>query len=193
VDREGNFGINDVTKNLELLKNLVKESLDKLESVEYTIGLLRRELESYNELIDKELFVPKLKFVKERFQRFIKRMKFSEGEILACIGISISIEGSVEKAERNSILGYLINYLDSHIRPGDILFKVSEDTIGIFLVLKSSADLEKLFNRLNAVLFNLKTRTYSDRNVVLNFKMRKFIIPENASVNWLVERFKALK
>jgi len=193
VEKRGEFGIDEITKNLELVKKLARESVDKLDFVEYAIELLKKEIKECNDLVDRELFIPKLKFVKERMQRLINRMKFSDEEILACVGINISVEGNIEETEKKSILGYLINYIDNHVRPGDMLFKVDDKTIGIFMLLSRKSDLEKVFNRLNLILLNLKTKTYSDKNVLINFKMDRFIVSKDTSVDQVVERFEKLE
>jgi hypothetical protein len=163
-----------------------------LDSIEYTVRLLKEEVESYAELVDKELLIPKFKFVKERLQRLMNRMKFSRNEVLACVGIRISIIGNVDRAEVSSLLGYLIDYIDNHIRPGDTLFKIDNNTMGIILILKDKADLEKVFNRLSLTLLNFKTKTYSDKNVLLNFNMDKFVIHSEDSVDQVIEKIENL-
>jgi hypothetical protein len=192
VEERGNLGINEITENLELVKKLARESVGKLDFVEYAIELLRKEIEDCNELVDKELFVPKLKFVKERIQRLINRMKSSDEEILACVGINISVNGSIDKTEKRLILGYLINYIDNHIRPGDMLFKVDDNTIGILLLLKDKKELDRVFNRLNLTLLNLKTKTYSDKNILISFDMDKLIVSKESSIDQVIEKFEKL-
>jgi len=74
-----------------------------------------------------------------------------------------------------------------------MLFKVDDKTIGIFMLLSRKSDLEKVFNRLNLILLNLKTKTYSDKNVLINFKMDRFIVSKYTSVDQVVERFEKLE
>ena len=170
-----NFGIEKIKNALKL----IKESLQELEGIEYVIELLEKEVEDYRSLIDKESFIPKARFVKERVQRLIDRMKFAGEENLACVGIKITVTGQIDVSDKKSIISYIATYIDKHVRPSDLLFKVSDEIIGIIFTLKNKNDIEAVEQRLNFMLLNLKAKTYSDKNVLINYKLKHFFIETN--------------
>ena len=86
-----NTGIEKIKQAFRLLK----ESLKELDEVEYLVELLGKELEEYRELIDKESFIPKAKFVKQRICRMIERSKYTSEEILGCVGVKLSLIGDI--------------------------------------------------------------------------------------------------
>jgi len=171
------LGIEKIKESLKL----IKESIQELESIEYVLELLERELEDYRSLIDKESFIPKAKFVKERIQRLIDRMKFAGEETLACVGIKISVVGEIDPNDKHSIVNYIATYIDRHVRPSDLLFKIDDEIIGIIFPLKNKNDIEAVEQRLKFMLLNLKAKTYSSRNVLINFKLSYFFIEKDSS------------
>ena len=177
------MGIKD-SVGIEKIKNtlkLIKESIQELEGIEYVLELLEKELEDYKSLIDKEAFIPKARFVKERIQRLIDRMKFAGEETLACVGIKISVVGKIDSMDKQSIINYIATYVDRHVRPSDLLFKIDDEIIGIIFPLKNRNDIEAVEQRLNFMLLNLKAKTYSNRNVLINFKLNHFFIENDSS------------
>jgi|OM-RGC.v1.017668550 hypothetical protein len=173
--------------------HLVKESLKELEEVEYVVELLGKELEEYKSLVDKESFIPKAKFVKQRIGRLIERMKYVSDESLACVVIRLSLFGDIPPTEKKSIIDYIATYIDGHIRPSDMLFKVDDSTIGIIFPLKNRADLQVILKRLDTMLLNLKAKTYSNRNILLNYKIESFFIEKDCTANSVIERCKGGK
>ena len=171
------LGIEKIKESLRL----IRESLQELESMEYVLELLEKELDEYRNLIDKEAFIPKARFVKERIQRLIDRMKFAGEGTLACVGIKISVVGEIDHNDRHSIVNYIATYIDRHVRPSDLLFKIDEEIIGIIFPLKNRNDIEAVEQRLNFMLLNLKAKTYSSRNVLINFKLDYFFIEKDSS------------
>ncbi len=178
------LGIEKIKESLRL----IRESLQQLESVEYVLELLEKELDEYRNLIDKEAFIPKARFVKERIQRLIDRMKFAGEETLACVGIKISVVGEIDHNDRHSIVNYIATYIDRHVRPSDLLFKIDEEIIGIIFPLKNKNDIEAVEQRLNFMLLNLKAKTYSSRNVLINFKLEYFFIEKDSSSDEVFKR-----
>ena len=177
------MGIKD-SVGIEKIKNtlkLIKESIQELEGIEYVLELLEKELEDYKSLVDKEAFIPKARFVKERIQRLIDRMKFAGEETLACVGIKISVVGKIDSMDKQSIINYIATYVDRHVRPSDLLFKIDDEIIGIIFPLKNRNDIEAVEQRLNFMLLNLKAKTYSNRNVLINFKLNHFFIESDSS------------
>ncbi len=172
-----NFGIEKIKNSLRL----IKESLHELEGVEYVLDLLEKELEEYKSLIDKEAFIPKAKFVKERIQRLIDRMKFSGEEVLACVGIKVSVVGEIDSTNKRSIVNYIATYVDRHVRPSDLLFKIDDEIVGVIFPLKNRSDIEAVEQRLNFMLINLKAKTYSNKNVLVNYKIKHFFIEPDTS------------
>ena len=186
------LGIEKVKESLKL----IKESIQELESIEYVLELLEKEIEDYRSLIDKEAFIPKAKFVKERVQRLIDRMKFAGEETLSCVGIKISVAGEIDPNDKHSIVNYIATYIDKHVRPSDLLFKIDDEIIGIIFPLKNRKDIEAVEQRLRFMLLNLKAKTYSSRNVLINFKLSYFFVDKESSsdkvFNKLVEDLKDL-
>ncbi len=178
------LGIEKIKESLRL----IRESLQQLESVEYVLELLEKELDEYRNLIDKEAFIPKARFVKERIQRLIDRMKFAGEETLACVGIRISVVGQIDPNDRHSIVNYIATYIDRHVRPSDLLFKIDEEIIGIIFPLKNRNDIEAVEQRLNFMLLNLKAKTYSSQNVLINFKLDYFFIEKDSSSDEVFKR-----
>ncbi len=178
------LGIEKIKESLRL----IRESLQQLESVEYVLELLEKELDEYKNLIDKEAFIPRARFVKERIQRLIDRMKFAGEETLACVGIKISVVGEIDHNDRHSIVNYIATYIDRHVRPSDLLFKIDEEIIGIIFPLKNRNDIEAVEQRLNFMLLNLKAKTYSSRNVLINFKLEYFFIEKDSSSDEVFKR-----
>ena len=179
-----NFGIEKIKNSLRL----IKESLHELEGVEYVLDLLEKELEEYKSLIDKEAFIPKAKFVKERIQRLIDRMKFSGEEVLACVGIKVSVVGEIDSTDKRSIVNYIATYVDRHVRPSDLLFKIDDEIVGIIFPLKNRSDIEAVEQRLNFMLINLKAKTYSNKNVLVNYKIKHFFIEPDTSSDDVFKR-----
>lgn len=177
-------GIEKIKSTLKLIKS----SLQELEGVEYVLELLERELEDYRSLVDKEALIPKARFVKERVQRLINRMKFSGEEKLACVGIKVSVMGDIDSTDKRSIINYITTYIDEHIRPSDFLFKLDDDVIGIVIPLKNHNDIEAINRRLNFMLLNLKAKTYSNQNVLINFDIRHRFIEENTTLDDLFDQ-----
>ena len=184
MGKRGDLGIEKIKQRLRL----IKESIYELENVEYILELLEKELEEYRSLIDKETLIPKAKFVKERVQRLIERMKFSGEEALACVGIRISVVGDVDLNNRRSIVNYIASYVDRQVRPSDFLFKLEDDVIGIIFSLKNKNDVEAVEQRLNFMLLNLKAKTYSSQNVLINFKLKSFFIEKESSSDQVFKR-----
>jgi len=184
LGKRGDLGIEKIKQRLRL----IKESIYELENVEYILELLEKELEEYRSLIDKETLIPKAKFVKERVQRLIERMKFSGEEALACVGIRISVVGDVDLNNRRSIVNYIASYIDRQVRPSDFLFKLEDDVIGIIFSLKNKNDVEAVEQRLNFMLLNLKAKTYSSQNVLINFKLKSFFIEKESSSDQVFKR-----
>ena len=184
MGKRGDLGIEKIKQRLRL----IKESIYELENVEYILELLEKELEEYRSLIDKETLIPKAKFVKERVQRLIERMKFSGEEALACVGIRISVVGDVDLNNRRSIVNYIASYIDRQVRPSDFLFKLEDDVIGIIFSLKNKNDVEAVEQRLNFMLLNLKAKTYSSQNVLINFKLKSFFIEKESSSDQVFKR-----
>lgn len=193
------MGIKDslrIDKIKQSLK-LIKESIQELESIEYVLELLEKEIEDYRDLVDKESFIPKARFVKERVQRLIDRMKFAGEETLACVGIKMSVLGEIDQNDKYSITTYIATYIDRHVRPSDLLFKIDDETIGIIFPLKNRNDIEAVEQRLKFMLLNLKAKTYSSRNVLINFKLSYFFLEKDSSAdevfNKLLESLKRVE
>jgi len=174
-----NTGIEKIKQAFRLLK----ESLKELDEVEYLVELLGKELEEYRELIDKESFIPKAKFVKQRICRMIERSKYTSEESLGCVGVKLSLVGEIPPSDRHSIITYIATYIDGHIRPYDMLFLVDETLIGIVFPLKNRGDIEVVLDRLKNMLLNLRAKTYSDRNVLINFKLGSFFIDKDSTAD----------
>jgi hypothetical protein len=189
VGIEKNSGIAKIKQAFKLLK----ESLKELDEVEYLLELLEKELNDYRNLIDKESYIPKAKFIKQRICRLIERMKFISDESLACVGIKISLIGEIPDTDRRSIINYIATYVDGHIRPYDMLFMMDESLLGIIFPLKSRSDLDSIIKRLETMLLNLKAKTYSDRNVLINFKIGHFFIERDSTADQVFEKLREMK
>jgi hypothetical protein len=172
---------------------LLKESLRELDEVEYLLELLEKELNEYRSLIDKESYVPKAKLVKQRVHRLIERMKFISDESLACVGIDISLVGEISSGDKHSIVSYIATYVDGRIRPYDMLFMLDEFLLGIIFPLKNRNDISAIIKRLETMLLNLKAKTYSDRNVLINFKLGYFFIEGDSSAEQVFEKLKGIR
>jgi hypothetical protein len=169
---------------------LLQGSLKKLEEVEYAIKLLEEEVKEYRALIDKESYIPKEKFIKQRVRRLIERMKYAVDELLMGVGIKISIAGNIPESDRQSIVNYIATYIDRHIRPSDTLFMLEDDKVGIIFTVKEREHFETIVRRLESMLLNLKAQTYSTKNVLLNYKITSFELDPQMTVE---EVFKKLK
>ena len=150
-----------------------KEILQELENVEYAIRLLERELEEYRELVDKETMLPKARLIKEKISRFIERIKYSPENYLLGIGVTLSVVEELPKGEEAQILNQLAIYLDRRIRPGDLLFKLSDSSLGMIFFVESKEQADTILKRLESILLNLKAQTYSSKKVLVNFKINK--------------------
>ncbi|WP_457679525.1 hypothetical protein [Thermovibrio sp.] len=186
MEAERNSGIEKIKEAFKLLK----ESLRELDEVEYLLELLEKELEEYKSLIDKESFIPKAKFVKQRIFRLIERLKFAGEEGLACVGIKFQIVGKIPEADRKSITTYVASYIDGNIRPYDMLFILDDERLGIVFPLKNKGNLEAILKRLETMLFNLKAKTYSAQNVLINFKLSSFFIEKGTNAEEVFEKLK---
>ena|GEM_PF-936843 len=184
------MGLNGELEKIKQALKVVKESLKELESVEYVLELFEKELNEYRSLIDKESFIPKARFVKQRIGRLIERMRYVSDENLACVVVKLSLQGEMPPAEQKSIIDYIATYIDGHVRPSDLVFKVEEDIIGIIFALKNKADLDVILRRLDTMLLNLKAKTYSSSNILLNYKMKSFYITSQCNANDVIERCK---
>jgi hypothetical protein len=109
---------------------------------------------------------------------------------LACVVIKLSLQGEVPEAEKKSIIDYIDTYIDGHVRPSDMVFKVDDDTIGIIFALKNKGDLEVILKRLETMLLNLKAKTYSNKNILLNYKLGSFYITPQSNANNVIEKCK---
>jgi len=176
VGLDGNGGIDKVKQAYRL----IQESLKELEEVEYALQLLEKELEEYKSLVDKESYILKSKFIKQKLARLIERTKFS-GDFLACSRIEVSVVGNVPESEKEMIINYVANFIDGHIRPGDIIFKTNDSVIGIIFPIKDKEDFKAIEERLKSVLLNLKAKAYSSQNVLINFNVDTFLIDKNSS------------
>ena len=183
---EKNSGIEKIKEAFKLLK----ESLKELDEVEYLLELLERELTDYRNLIDKETLIPKTRFIKQRICRLIERMKYASEESLACVGIKISLNTELPDLDRRSIVNYIATYIDGHIRPYDMLFILDELALGIVFPLKSRADLDAIMKRLETMLLNLKAKTYSSRNVLINFRIKSFFIEKDHTAEEIFEKLR---
>jgi len=183
---ERNAGIEKIKEAFKLLK----ESLKELDEVEYLLELLEKELQDYRNLIDKESFIPKARFVKQRVCRLIERMKYTTEESLACVGIKLTLQGDIPEHERRSIMNYIATYIDGHIRPYDTLFIIDESTLGVLFPLKKKSNLEPVMRRLENMLFNLKAQTYSSRHVLINFSFNPFFIDKDNTADEVFQKLK---
>jgi len=188
VGVERNPGIEKIKQAFKFLK----ESLKELDEVEYLLELLEKELEDYRSLIDKESFIPKARFVKQRICRLIERMKYSTDESLACVGIKLSLTGEIPETEQRSIVNYVATYIDGHVRPYDLLFMLDEQLLGIIFPLKQKKDIEVILKRLESMLLNLKAKTYSDRNVLITFKIDSFFIEKEHTAEEIFKRLRSM-
>ncbi len=185
-----------VNTSIERVKQafkLLKESLKELEEVEYAIELLEKELDEYKKIIDKETLIPKEKFVKQRLNRLIGRMKYMVDETLAGVGIKLSVVGTIPDADKRAISNYIATYLDGHIRPSDMLFKLDDETIGIVFILKEREHLDAVVRRLDSMLLNLKAQTFSSHNVLINFKMKAFYIERTHTADDIFKEIKGIE
>ncbi|WP_456342549.1 hypothetical protein [Thermovibrio sp.] len=185
---ERNAGITKIKQAFRLLK----ESLKELDEVEYLLELLEKELEEYRSLVDKESYIPKAKFVKQRICRLIERMNYVSEEGLACVGIKLSLIGDIPETDRRSITNYIATYIDGHIRPYDMLFMLDDSSLGIIFPLKNKGDLDTILKRLETMLLNLKAKTYSARNVLINFKIDSFFVGKGQTADEVFERLRQM-
>ncbi|WP_456455373.1 hypothetical protein [Thermovibrio sp.] len=167
---------------------LLKDALVELEEVESFVELLEEELNEYKSLIDRESYVPKFRLVKARISRLIERIKFVEEESLGCIGIKFLIKGDVSSNDRRELLNYIISYIDSRVRPYDMVFLVDENVVGLLVPLKARKDIEAVARRLENMLFNIKAQTYSSKSILLNFKLDSFLIEKESSADEVFNR-----
>jgi len=188
VGVEKNAGIEKIKQAFKFLK----ESLKELDEVEYLLELLEKELQDYRSLIDKESFIPKARFVKQRICRLIERMKYSTDESLACVGIKLSLAGEIPETDQRSIVNYIATYIDGHVRPYDFLFILDERLLGVVFPLKQRSDLEVILKRLESMLFNLKAKTYSARNVLITFKIDSFFIEKEQTAEDVFQRLRSM-
>lgn len=172
---------------------LLQESLRKLEEVEYAIKLLEEELKEYRTLVDKESYIPKEKFIKQRVRRLIERMKYAVDELLMGVGIKIFIVGNIPESDRYSIVNYIATYIDRQIRPSDTLFMLDDDKVGIIFTVKEREHFDVIVRRLESMLLNLKAQTYSTRNILLNYKINFFEIEPQMSVEEVFRRLKTFE
>jgi len=188
VENEKNAGIEKIKHAFRFLK----ESLKELDEVEYLLELLERELNDYRSLVDKETFIPKARFVKQRICRLIDRMKFAQDESLGCIGIRITLVGEIDDNDRRQITNYIATYIDGHIRPYDTLFLLDEQTLGIVFPLKDRSNMTPIIRRLESTLLSLRAQTYSSRNILINFKIKDFFINKDHTAEEVFEKLKEL-
>ncbi len=175
-------------EKLKELYDLLKSSLDRLSEVEYLMKLLETEVKDYESLIDKESLIPKIKFVKYKLERLINRLKYGSEEVLVCSGIKIEILGEdISTSDKKFLTNDILSYLDNRIRPTDILFRVNESSMGIIFILKSEKDEEAVINRLNQMLLHIKTKTYSDKNILINLKLKHFRITKEDSADNVID------
>ncbi len=185
-----------VDNSIERVKQafrLLKESLKDLEEVEYAIELLEKELAEYKKIVDKETLIPKERFVKQRLNRLIERTKYMVDESLAGVGIKISVIGTIPEVDKRAISNYIATYVDGHIRPSDMLFKIDDETIGIVFVVREREHLDAIVGRLDSMLLNLKAQTYSSRNVLINFKIKAFHVEEGDTADKVFEEIRAIE
>lgn len=181
-------------KKIREASELLRESLQNLEEAKYFIEILEKELEEYKQLVDKDSFLPKAKFVKQRISRLIERIKYLPDEfVLAGIAIKIPIIENKSFSEEHSIMNYLLAYIDGHIRPNDLLFKIDNKTVGIIFILKDKSSLDVIAKRLDSILLNLKAQTYSNRNILINYQIKSFIVGDNDSSDDVLDKMKNFK
>ncbi len=168
--------------------SLLRDALSELNEVEEFVELLERELNEYKSLIDKDSYVPKFKLVKSRISRLIERVKFAQEEGLGCIGIKLLLKGDISSNDKKDLFDYIVSYIDSRVRPYDMVFILDSDVIGLVIPLKSKKDLGIVAKRIENMLLNIKAQTYSSKSILLNFKINSFLVDGSSSVDEVLSR-----
>ncbi|SMP06576.1 hypothetical protein SAMN06265339_0387 [Desulfurobacterium pacificum] len=175
-------------KKIKEVFRLFKESLHELEQVEYAIELLEKELNEYRELVDRETLLPKAKFVKQKINRLIDRIKYSPEDHLLAVGVNLSLVEPIPEREEKQIMNQIAIYLDRRIRPGDLLFKLSDASLGMVFFAGGKEQAEAIVRRLEAMLLNLKAQTYSTQKVLVNFDIRHLDVTPDMTADLIFEK-----
>jgi hypothetical protein len=79
-------------------------------------------------------------------------------------------------------------YLDRRIRPGDLLFKLSDASLGMIFFAGGKEQAEAIVRRLEAMLLNLKAQTYSTQKVLVNFDIRHLDVTPDMTADLIFEK-----
>ncbi len=163
-----------------------KEDIGKLQEL---IEILKNELQQYSELIDIQTMLPKEKFVKYRLSRLINRARVGKTNL---IGIYLRIEPEVSNLEeKTSIRNYIVNYIDSNIRPNDLLFLIEDNSsIGLVCIEESPEASKAIIARLNHILEELKLKILNRKVAKIKWSIRKTNLQPEDDVNSFLRRLK---
>jgi len=165
---------------------LGRESIKKLKGL---IDMLEKELKIYSELIDLPTMLPKEKFIKHRLARLINRARTGGDKL---IGIFLKIEPqAINEDEKSSVRNYIINYIDSNIRPYDMLFLIEENSsIGLVCIEENPKASETIVKRFNEILDYLKVQVPNNKITDIKWKIRITELKPEDDVNSFLKRLK---
>ncbi len=177
--------------DLDAFNEKFAKVMAELKKMKYEIELLEKELEEYKELCDKTNLVPMEKLVKYRIERLVSRLRYSSWDKLRGIIIRFNVppEG-LNREEITDILNFLVNYIDSHIRPYDFLFRINKNTIGIIVVNKDGNEAQRALERIEGFLPNINFRLPNKKKLPVTQSIREVTFTKDTNVD---EVFKSIK
>ncbi len=160
---------------------------DELEELKSLIDMLFQTLRRYQELVDLSTMLPKERFMRYRLGRIVKRISYTPEKTL--VGVRIFFDSEVYKSVRD----VLVSYVDSVIRPTDIIFLFNDDSVGIIYIIdKKPGSKLKAIERLEDVLSNLAVELENKTKKPLKWRLITTELREGDDVDSFLARLKAL-
>jgi len=165
---------------------LEMESIKKLKEI---ISMLEMELKAYSELIDLSTMLPKEKFVKYRLSRLINRVRVDGNSL---IGIFLKIEPKVEESEREAVKNFIVSYIDSNVRPNDLLFLFENGSsfIGLVCIEEDERAGEVILKRIEGIVKEISLKLPNEKVSDIKWSIRTTKLKPDDDVNSFLGRLK---
>ncbi len=162
------------------------ESIKKLKEI---ISMLEMELKAYSELIDLSTMLPKEKFVKYRLSRLINRVRVDGNSL---IGIFLKIEPKVEESEREAVKNFIVSYIDSNVRPNDLLFLFENGSsfIGLVCIEEDERAGEVILKRIEGIVKEISLKLPNEKVSDIKWSIRTTKLKPDDDVNSFLGRLK---
>jgi len=162
------------------------ESIKKLKEI---ISMLEMELKAYSELIDLSTMLPKEKFVKYRLSRLINRVRVDGNSL---IGVFLKIEPKVEESEREAVKNFIVSYIDSNVRPNDLLFLFENGSsfIGLVCIEEDERAGEVILKRIEGIVKEISLKLPNEKVSDIKWSIRTTKLKPDDDVNSFLGRLK---